>query len=228
MPHVRDQARANRAIFTYQLPTRRFAPLIWLWCGVGGLALGVGLALGLVAAGTVTPGSTGFRTFLAGGTLIGALVFYFLIYLITERNQVLEIQFDETRRVLVVFGIGARTPDLYSFDDVLTFRLDRPGDGWQKGCSLIMETKSAGLLVLAACRVRCYEESGLPRLARRLTAHLNAIQEGTGDHPAPPPPPAIGFARPEPARLPTLKSAPSEAAGTPGKRRLPDPHDVQH
>lgn len=222
--HINYVEGTERTTFIYRRPGTHFVPRIWAWSLVGGLAVGVGVAVALTAAGVTGVGGLGFDVALIAGTLLGGLALYSGIYRAALGDIGLRISFDYVEDAVGVRLVDAPDWRWFPANDVLEFRLARQSEGWRAGCTLIMETDSAGSVLLVLAGRDCYEESGLPHLVSRLNARLKTVA-GTASSELPPPPSPASTARgerPRPARRPRDDKQPL------GKQRLPDPRDVQH
>ena len=180
MPRARIRVRhtPDRLTVTYRLPGRLLSPIAWLWCLVGGLAVGIGLALALVAAGTLAVDEDwqGFRIALAAGTMAGAATLY-LSYVWAVLRRRLRVVFDAAQRQASLHLVaGERRAGRYRLDDVVLFRLAEHAAGPHKGCILVMET-TAGPVALVTLPGGCHNpDTQLSNLAGQLNAYLDALR----------------------------------------------------
>ncbi len=221
----------ERTTFIYRRPGSRFAPRVWAWSLTGGLAVGVGAALALAVAGLTGTGGRSFDGAVIAGTVVGALALYAGTYRAAQRAMGLRISFDYVDNAVGIRLIDGPAWRWFPVEDVLDFRLARQTTGWRAGCTLIMDTDSAGPVELVMARRDCYEESGLPHLVSRLNARLQTVAGITSSELPPPPPPAH-VRPPSPAHRDypdsDFDSGPVPDVTPPGRRKLPDPRDVQH
>jgi hypothetical protein len=201
MPRARIQyyEEPHCVAFIYHPPARWFAPLAFLWCLASGLAVGVGVAVGMTIVGVT---NVSFRQALLGTALVVAAALYVVGYVLAQRGLRLRVTFDYARGALAVLPPHARGRR-YAFDDVIEFRLSEQ----RGGCALLMETRSAGTVPLVAVPARCEaERTELPHLIERLDAHLNAAFAPEDDLP-PAPTSATWSPLPVPARPSVRRSA---------------------
>jgi len=206
-----ERTPTEARVYSYRQPARRFAPRVWFWSVLGGLAMGLGTALILIVAGQMTYSDAAFRAVLAGGTLAGASLLYLVFYRLALYRMVLRVGFDPARQAISVRLMRTRETRWYAFEDVLTFRLVRHAEGWRRGCGLVMHTESAGPVELVLTDLPCYERTGLPHFVRRLTAELEIVHRTRRDYDLPPRPAVVG-------------GVPPAADDTSQPRRLPDVH----
>jgi hypothetical protein len=159
---------SNRFTFEYRVPPNLLVPEAWLWSGVGGLAVGIAAAVALTIIGG--PGDLLFSTVLIAGALVSGFLIFVVFYLGPALRRKLMITLDyDWGAVSVRRPDGGSRPARFAFGDVLLFRLvELP-----RGCTVIMETNSAGPFTLVTTRREC--AAGLAQLAAHLNAHLEAI-----------------------------------------------------
>lgn len=188
--HIDYRDDAYRRTFTYRLVDRRAVLAAWLWCAIGGLAVGVGTAVALAVAGRLDTGGQSFRAVLVLAALAAALALYLLVYRRAARHAVLRVSFDLNRLAVGVCqpGAGGRWR-WHALDDVTEFRLS---ENEQAGCALMMDTVR-GPVRLVTVHSACDEQSGLPHLAGRLTAHLHTLYAPPDDLPDVPHPASLSF-----------------------------------
>jgi hypothetical protein len=167
----------DRITFAYRLPGRLVAPVVLVWCGVGGLAVGVGLALALLVADIISdPGRdpTAFRLALGLGTAAGALALY-LLYARAVWMQRVRVAFDYARNAVEARDLVNRRVTV-PFADALSFGLAERTAGRQDGCALVLDTAGTGPVALFVVPLDCYAETNqLSNLVGRLNANLSAI-----------------------------------------------------
>jgi hypothetical protein len=173
MPRARIDYResTDQVTFTYRLPGRLFAPVAGIWCVIGGLAVGVGLALALVVAEMVddpTQDPAGFRLALVAGMLAGSLALYALYARAVWRQRV-RVAFDYAQNAITIRGLDARQRTI-PFAHALSFWLDE-----QNQRTLVLETDNIGLVMLLELD-QAGDEMQLAHFAGRLNANLTAIQ----------------------------------------------------
>ena len=187
MPRARIRVRQtpSRLTVTYRLPGRLLSPAAWFWCLVGGLAVGIALALALVVAGIldVDGDRRGFRIALAAGTAGGAVVLY-AGYAWAVLRRRLRVVFDAAqRRVTLHLVAGERRAGRYPVDEVVLFRLAEHAAGPRDGCILVMETAAAGPVALLTLPEGCHTpDTQLSTLAGQLNAYLDALRAAGAGH----------------------------------------------
>lgn len=164
---------AQRTTFIYRLPARWFTPLVWLWCLIGGLPLGIAAAL---IARAAMDNALLVRASLVGLTLIGAVGLYAL-YVLAVWRMALHITFDRARSQVGYRPAHARRSTWLPRSSVEGFRLASGTDD-QPGCTLIMDTRIDSL-TLVHVEEDCYAQSGLPHLVARLNLQLEPASEDT-------------------------------------------------
>ncbi len=169
---IRYNEQPDRVILTYHLPAAWLSPAACFWCLVGGLAVGIGIAVPLSAAGVNT-----FRPILIAVTLITALPLYLLGYLWALRSRYWRVTFDYARDVLTVEPtyVGRR-PVRYAFDEIVAFELVDRSTRWRTGCALTLARHGVAQseTLLALPRACDDERTALPHLVTRLEAQLEA------------------------------------------------------
>ena len=169
---------ADRITFAYRLPARLVAPVLLVWCGVGGLAVGAGLALALVVVDLLRdPGQdpTAFRLVLGLGTAAGALALY-LLYARAVWTQRVRVVFDYARYAVEARDLVNRRVTV-PFADALAFRLVEWAARRQDGCALMLDTTGREPVTLFVLPLDCHAESTqLGNLVGRLNANLAAIR----------------------------------------------------
>lgn len=167
---------ADRVTFVYRPAFSPVTPPALLWSLIGGLAVGVGLSVGLVAAGllSIQDGPQGFRAALIAGTVLGSLLLLALGWVYGLRSQPLRITFDYARQRLLIRQPDRRRLLRVRFHQAGAFRLVENGSD---GCTLLLESEDAPLLSLITVRGSCHDErASLPQLSGRLNAHLDALR----------------------------------------------------
>jgi hypothetical protein len=198
--HVHYHEQPNRVILTYHLPTAQFSLSAGFWCLVGGLAVGIGIAVPLTAAGIIGDGTPTLGQALAAITVISTVALYLVGYAGRRRSGYLRIIFDYARRVLDVEPTYAGQRRVrYAFDEIDTFELVDRSTRWQTGCALILVRRgiSQPETLLALPRACNDERSGLPHFLTRLEAQLEANPFALDDDLPPTP---LYAPRPVPAR----------------------------
>jgi hypothetical protein len=197
--------RSNRVILTYHLPGGWFAPLVGFWCMVGGLAVGIGVAVALTVAGLIEPAT--FRQVLIVVTAGMAVFLYAAGYLWALRTRFLQITFDYARdRIEIYPAYANRRPVWYAFEDVFAFRLFDRSTAWRAGCALMMERYGDEPETLLALNRHCDDErTALPHFVARLEAQLEVNPDAETD--------------PRPSPLPVMLPVPA-------RRGHGGPHDV--
>ncbi len=206
---------AQRTTFIYRLPTGWFTPIVWLWCLIGGLPLGIAAALIARAAldNALLVGAS-----LAGLTVVGAVGLYAL-YLLAVWRMALRITFDRARHQVGYCTVRARRWTWLPRSSVEGFRL-ASGSDEKPGCTLIMDTRTDSV-TLVHVEEDCYAQSGLPHLVARLNLQLEPTDEDTDGISIPVP---LRMAAPHrPARLPHVRPLDE---GPPRSIQLPTPPDA--
>jgi hypothetical protein len=175
------QGTSDTIVFVYWLPRPLLSPTGCLWSLVGGIMIGLVLAVGLAVADWITVGGDeiAFRLALVAGMLGGAAVLYLWAYLTTVRCCRLQVAFDYVWQRLVIHLPGAPEPScLIPFVHAAVFRLESPG---RRTCALVIDTVAGESKTLATVAQACpATRSGLPDLVSRLNAHLVAIHRQIG------------------------------------------------
>lgn len=164
---------AERVIFVYHPAFNPVAPLALLWSLSGGLAVGVGLSVGLVALGAlpIQDGPQAFRTVLLGGTVIGALLLFVVGLVYALRTRALKIVFDYPGQRLLICPPGERDPLHVPFRQALAFHLV-VDEGVDRG-TLTLELEEAPPLPVIA---GSFHDEHISQLSERLNAHLDAVR----------------------------------------------------
>jgi len=164
---------AQRTTFIYRLPAGWFTPVVWLWCVVGGLPIGIAAAL---IARAALDNALLFRAALVGLTVLGAAALYAL-YVGAVWRMALRVAFDRARDRVGYRPIRARGWTWLPRSSVEGFRL-ASGSGEKSGCTLLLDTRTDSL-TLAHVDQDCYAQSGLPHLVARLNLQLEPAEEDT-------------------------------------------------
>jgi len=188
MPRARIQVRQtpDRLTVTYRLPGRLLSLAAGFWCLVGGLAIGIALALALVLTGVLDVDTNGdwgrFRIALGIGTAAGAILLY-TGYAWAVLRRRLRVVFDAARRQVALHLVaGTRRAGRYPIGDVVLFRLAQHAAGPGGGCILVMETASEGPIALLTLPEDCHTpDTQLSILAGELNAYLDMLH-GEGRH----------------------------------------------
>ena len=169
MPHtyIAYSEEAGRTTFAYTPRLPWLTPRVWLWCALGGLALGVGVGVALSGAGVWPFGRAALL-----GTLVGALGLYALVRLTARPTPALFVTFDLLERTVQVRSRHLRAPVRYALDEVVGFRVEQRATGWRGGCVLVIETVARGTLDLLPAGRECYLRPALPALVLRLNEQL--------------------------------------------------------
>jgi hypothetical protein len=197
---IRYHEQPDRVILTYHLPTAWFAPSAGFWCLVGGLAVGTGVAVPLLAAGVIGEGTLTFRQVLAAVTVISAAALYLAGYVGRRRSRYLRVTFDYARGVLDVEpAYAGQRPVRYALDEIAAFDLVDRSTRWQTGCALTLARHGTSQpeTLLALPRACDDERTALPHFVTRLEAQLEANPYAPDDDIPPAPSHAL---RPVPAR----------------------------
>jgi hypothetical protein len=160
---------ADHITLSYRLPASPFAPMALLWSLIGGLAVGAGLAIVLVAAGIgidIEKGWTAFRLVLLGGTILSALIIYGLGYFARLRRFALLTTFDYRQNRLVIKAPGAPRQRI-GFEDARGFEVV---DNEDQQLTLATTFNTLTLLTLPHSK-----NSQLQNYAGRLNSHLAAV-----------------------------------------------------
>jgi hypothetical protein len=192
---IRYAEEPNGVILTYYLPDARLEPTAGVWCLAGGVAVGIGLATALAAAGVTIP----FRSVLVAVTVVVAAALYISGYWRALRTRYVQIAFDHARAVITVHrAYAGQRPVDYALEDVAAFRLVDRSTRWQIGCALLMTQRSTSRpAILVAVHRSCEDErSALPHFVDRLEAQLEANPYAQDDLPPLP----MRAALPVPAR----------------------------
>lgn len=186
---IRHNEQPDRVILTYHLPGAWWSLSACFWCLAGGLAVGIGIAVPLSAAGM-----SAFRPILIAVTLITALLLYLLGYLWALRSRYWRVTFDYARDVLTVEPVYAgRRPVRYAFDEIAAFELVDRSTRWQTGCALTLVRHGVAQpdTLLALPRACDDERTALPHLVTRLEAQLEADPHALEDDVPPFVPPLV-------------------------------------
>ncbi len=173
-PNLHDEAGRTTVAFRPTPPV--IAPLAWLWCSIGGAALAFVATLTLTVRDLTT---FNFDVLFAGLTVPGTLLIYLVVRLTTRPGVALQVTFDELSGFMTVARRRAREDLRFTVGDVGGFRLVQTD---QRGCLLIMDTRTQGEILLISTRRHCTArhetQQGLQNFADRLNlAHDTTLHE---------------------------------------------------
>ncbi len=185
MPHARIDTLESeeRVTFVYRPAFNPVALPALLWSLCGGLAVGVGLSVGLVASGllSIQDGPQGFRAALIAGTGIGSLLLFVLGLMQGLSRRALRIVFDYARQRLLIRQPDQRRSLRVPFRTAVNFRLVDDGPNH---CTLVLDTDETQPERLITVRGSCHDErTSLPQLTGWLNAYLDALHDVPDDIP---------------------------------------------
>lgn len=163
---------AGRTEATYAPPIPAIGLQLFVFCAIGGLALGLAGTLALIVFDYDAGRS--FHTLLLGLTAAGAVLIYALGRLTSRPQIAVRVSVDVlSGRVSV--RCSARAECDLLLDDVVGFRLERPAGKRVRECLLVLDRVDDSPLVLFHARHPCHiRRSRLPEYAERLNLMLEA------------------------------------------------------
>lgn len=161
------RTEAGRTIYTYRQRIPLFAPRVWLWCALGGLAIGVA---GATANAVFEIAETAaFGAVLSAVALAAALVLIVLARLTVNSGDALRVTFDVLAGAVDVYRRGAH-PDTvrYTLTEIAEFSACDYDTDWQHTCELVMHTTTQQAIRLLIVDRNCIPHTGLDEFAARL------------------------------------------------------------
>lgn len=171
-PDLQDEAGRTTVEFRPRPPV--IAPLAWLWCIVGGAALAFAATLTMITLDLT--GVSGFGALFGGLTVPGTLLVYLVARLTTRPGVALQVTFDQLSGFMTVARRGSRADRRFTVGDVGGFRLVQTD---QRGCLLIMDTRSQGEILLISTRQRCDAREKAHQGLQNFTDRLNLAHDTT-------------------------------------------------